>query len=139
MCVCVCVDLLLLEAAREVWDNSELPYCDLSALDKLGKRVTTEWYRLEEKSCLRLEKEELKIPYNRYTESCLWEYHCCLSGNVEKDVLLGIHFEVILCMEKVPVSTQGSIPWSREKEWFLYLLIPLGYQRRLNMLHGKVK
>lgn len=63
-----------------------------------------------------------------------------ISGNVEKDdVLLSVHFEVILCVEKVSVSTRGSIPWSREKECFLYLLIPLGYQRRLNMLHGKVK
>ena len=57
----------------------------------------------------------------------------------EEGVLLGVNFEIILCMEKVPVSTQGSIPWSRQKECFLYLLIPLGYQRLSNMLHGKVK
>lgn len=25
----------------------------------------------------------------------------------KEDVLLGVHFEVILCVEKVPVSTQG--------------------------------
>lgn len=60
--VCVCrINLLLLQAAREVLDNSELPYCDLSALDKLGKRVATQWYRMEEKFCIKLEKEELKI------------------------------------------------------------------------------
>lgn len=66
VCVCVCVcgcrlDLLLLEAAREVWDNNKLPHCDLSSLEKLGESVATQWDRMEEKFCVKLEKEELKI------------------------------------------------------------------------------